>query len=257
MDMGAIYTAKTYTTEDSYNPRLDSPNGIIAADEDEPTWWQVRFPGQNSIYEVSALTLKKRGDCCKDKVINRIQLEYSTDQGDNWIKYQNGKYFSTGQKPEDDADKEKTIMINPPMRGNTFRVHIDKSNDDPIGGRFDFWVVKIQDSFKKTSKIELGECYRFKSNHGHYMIHSEDKILSAHYQSTYKMRDSIFRTSEVMNNGAVTLESMTHHGKFFVWNKMKIHRPNKKQEEELPFMLFEIKPNDDVPGVTIKAANTN
>lgn len=58
-----------------------------------------------------------------------------------------------------------------------------------------------------------------------------------------------------MNNGAVTLESMTHHGKFLVWDKMKIHRPNKK--EDIPHMLFEIKPNDDLPGVTIKAANTN
>jgi len=90
MDMGAIYTAKTFQGENQYNPRLDSPNGVIAGLEDEPTWWQVRFPGLNSIYEVSMLTLKKRADCCKEKVITRVQLEYSPDQGSTWIKYQNG-----------------------------------------------------------------------------------------------------------------------------------------------------------------------
>jgi hypothetical protein len=87
MDMGAIYTAKTFLGREQYNPRLDSPTGVIAGSEDEPTWWQMRFPGLNSIYEVSMLTLKKRADCCKDKVITRVQLEYSTDQGANWIKY--------------------------------------------------------------------------------------------------------------------------------------------------------------------------
>ena len=69
MDMGAIFSAKTFLSKEKYNPKLDSPTGIIAGDEDEPTWWQVRFPGQNSIYEVSMLTLMKRADCCKKKVI--------------------------------------------------------------------------------------------------------------------------------------------------------------------------------------------
>jgi hypothetical protein len=38
---------------------------------------------------------------------------------------------------------ERNIKIDPPMLGNTFRVHIDKEQDDPIAGRFDFWVTKI------------------------------------------------------------------------------------------------------------------
>lgn len=70
--MGAIYTAKTFTSKNNYNPRLDSPTGVIAGMEDEPTWWQVRFPGQNSIYEVSEFILKKRADCCKEKIITRV-----------------------------------------------------------------------------------------------------------------------------------------------------------------------------------------
>ena len=143
MDMGAIYTAKTFQGQNLYNPRLDSPNGVIAGLEDEPTWWQVRFPGLNSIYEVSMLTLKKRADCCKEKVITRVQLEYSPDQGSTWIKYQNGRFFNTGQQAGDDPEMERNIKIDPPMQGNTFRVHIDKEQDDPIAGRFDFWATKI------------------------------------------------------------------------------------------------------------------
>jgi hypothetical protein len=38
---------------------------------------------------------------------------------------------------------ERNIKIDPPMQGNTFRVHIDKEQDDPIAGRFDFWTTKI------------------------------------------------------------------------------------------------------------------
>jgi hypothetical protein len=115
MDMGGIYTAKTFRSQEKYNPRLDSPVGVVAGDEDEPTWWQVRFPGQNSIYEVSGLTLKKRADCCKQRVITYVQLEYSPDQGSTWIKYQGGKHIQTGQLPEDDSELERNIQLDPPM----------------------------------------------------------------------------------------------------------------------------------------------
>lgn len=73
------------------------------------------------------LTLKKRADCCKEKIIERVQLEYSTDQGDTWNKYENGKFLATGQQPGDDPEMERNIKIDPPMQGNTFRVHIDAS----------------------------------------------------------------------------------------------------------------------------------
>ena len=39
MDLGGIYTAKTYLSAAQYNPRLDSPTGFVAGSEDEPTWW--------------------------------------------------------------------------------------------------------------------------------------------------------------------------------------------------------------------------
>jgi hypothetical protein len=39
MDLGAIYTSKTYLSPEQYNPRLDSPTGFVAGNEDEPTWW--------------------------------------------------------------------------------------------------------------------------------------------------------------------------------------------------------------------------
>ena len=71
------------------------------------------------------------------------------------------------------------------------------------------------------------------------------------------MRDQIFRTSDVMNNGAVTLEAISSPGKFIMYtqgnkhNTLKIHRPY--DDTDIPYMLFELKLNDDSTGITMKA----
>lgn len=52
-----------------------------------------------------------------------------------------------------------------------------------------------------------------------------------------------------MNNGAMTLESMSSPGKFLMFSKgkknptLKLHRPY--DDNQIPLMLFELNPNDD------------
>ena len=81
-------------------------------------------------YEVSKMTLKRRGDgCCGDvRILKDVQFEYSTDGGKTFQKHANGKWFPTGQTGSDKVEQEREIEINPPMRGNAFRVVIDKAH---------------------------------------------------------------------------------------------------------------------------------
>jgi len=63
MDLKAKFSASSYWDSTWSNPRLDSKTAIWS-DKDqnmEDQWWQVAMPGQG-FYDVSALTLMKRGD---------------------------------------------------------------------------------------------------------------------------------------------------------------------------------------------------
>ena len=71
------------------------------------------------------------------------------------------------------------------------------------------------------------------------------------------MRDQIFKTSTEMKDGAMTLEAVSSPGKFLMYTQgnkhstLKIHRPY--DETDIPYMLFELKLNDDQSGITIKS----
>lgn len=75
-----------------------------------------------------------------------------------------------------------------------------------------------------------------------------------HYQSNYRVRDSIFKTSEVDKNGAMTLEAVSSPGKFLMVaqnNKLTTHRLY--DESDIPHMMFDLKLNQDNSGITIKS----
>ena len=87
------------------------------------------MPGDEN-YEVSAMSLKKRGDgCCgqQQRQINAVSFQTS-DDGTNWYPHNDGQKYQTGQLWNDAVELERKIDIQPPMNGKFFRVIIDKEN---------------------------------------------------------------------------------------------------------------------------------
>ena len=172
MDWGATYKAKNYYSKNGskkwYNPRLDSPAGFCTPNENKgPVWWQADFPGED-MFEVSALSLKKRGDITKKnskksvRYIKSVSIEFSTDHGETWEKYKNGDQFPTGSTKKDSKDLERKIMIEPPIIANSMRVVIDPKymyNPDNrnVHGRFDFWATKVEEEKEPTEEGESND----------------------------------------------------------------------------------------------------
>jgi translation elongation factor P/translation initiation factor 5A len=54
------------------------------------------MPG-SEIYEISAMTIMKRGDdCCKERVIKAVKFQFSYDDGQTWNTHNKGKWYETG-----------------------------------------------------------------------------------------------------------------------------------------------------------------
>ena len=73
MDLGASFKAKTIWDGTWNRPRLDSTTGVHSARENNNVdqWWQVDLPGDD-FYTLSAMTIKKREDCCRDRIITHV-----------------------------------------------------------------------------------------------------------------------------------------------------------------------------------------
>ena len=79
IDFGSTFTGHSYWDGNWKNPRLDSPLGVHNAGGKrfETHWWKVDMPGDD-MYEVSSMTLQKRGDgydgCCTNRTILAVTL---------------------------------------------------------------------------------------------------------------------------------------------------------------------------------------
>jgi hypothetical protein len=103
------------------------------------------MPGQG-FFDVTALTLMRRGDTLQNwRYINDIQFQFSHDNGKTFHDFQGGKYFKTGQLPNDPFSLERVIEFETPMTGNAFRILLTHADKHVVGkgthGRFDFWVL--------------------------------------------------------------------------------------------------------------------
>ena len=103
------------------------------------------MPGQG-YFDVSAFTLMKRGDTLQNwRYINDVQFQFSHDSGKTWFDFEGGKFFKTGQLPNDPFSLERVIEFETPMTGNAFRVLLTHADKHVMGkgthGRFDFWVL--------------------------------------------------------------------------------------------------------------------
>ena len=95
IDLGATFTGQSYWDGNWKNPRLDSPRGAHnAPGKGTGThWWKVDMPGDD-MYEVSSMTLQKRGDgCCTERTILAVTFDYSEDNGATWQQHAGGKKF--------------------------------------------------------------------------------------------------------------------------------------------------------------------
>lgn len=134
-------------------------------------WLQVNMPGDKN-FEVSSMSLKRRGDgCCgnQQRQINAVSFETSQD-GSTWNPHNGGEWYKTGQVWNDNVELERRIEIDPPMIGKFFRVVIDKDHKSGpnIQGRFDLWAVEtdkepIEEESEQVGGLSIGKCYQFSS----------------------------------------------------------------------------------------------
>lgn len=76
MDLGSAFKASSYWSNAWKDPKLNSRTGIHNArgQSGVEQWWQVDLPS-NDFYEVSAMTLMKRGDNAdRNRIINAVQF---------------------------------------------------------------------------------------------------------------------------------------------------------------------------------------
>lgn len=73
MDMKSVFSASSYYNKPWSNPRLDSRHGIHSKSPTGAEWWQVDVPG-SEVYEVSKMTLLKRADGTRDRIIHYVQF---------------------------------------------------------------------------------------------------------------------------------------------------------------------------------------
>ena len=162
IDLGAEFS-QAHAWDNSWkDPKLDGPRGAHNGQgQDMGTyWWSVDLKGDD-VYEASSMILQKRGDgCCSGtpRVLTAVQFQYSLDHGLSWIDHEDGKWFETGQLPEDGKDVKRTINIEPPMHGNAFRVKMDDQHrqGSQWQGRFDIMVAKMVDPNAKLAMIDFG-----------------------------------------------------------------------------------------------------
>jgi hypothetical protein len=51
----------------------------------------------SDFYEVSSMTLMKRGDgYALDRIISAVKFQFSYDDGKHWYTHNNGKWYATG-----------------------------------------------------------------------------------------------------------------------------------------------------------------
>jgi len=107
-------------------------------------------------YEISALTLMKRGDhSYKEQFLRAVQLQFSYDEGKNWHTHNDGKWYQTTMTVTTDSKASVEITIDPPMHGNAFRILSDKDHRNQVAaGRFDLWALKTPDFKPEDLKPE-------------------------------------------------------------------------------------------------------
>ena len=94
-------------------------DGCLAMYPDD--WWQVEFPGK-STYFVEGFTIKRRESYEGEQTITAVKFEVKL--GEEW--QSDDKWYPTGLLPQDDQFTERRISINPPLKGNLFRVVLDE-----------------------------------------------------------------------------------------------------------------------------------
>lgn len=74
-------------------------------------------------------------------------MEYSNDEGVTWQDYQNGEWIATGQDQQTDHDTELSIVLDPPIQGNAFKIKTTRTyrTHDSWVLRFDFWLTPVGD----------------------------------------------------------------------------------------------------------------
>jgi hypothetical protein len=115
LELGANFTKIGVT--DSEDPKLIN-DGCLAMYPDD--WWQVDFPGES--YHVSGFTIKRRESLNGEQTITAVKFEVR--RGGEW--QSDGKWYPTGLLPQDDQFTERRISIDPPLKGNLFRVVLDE-----------------------------------------------------------------------------------------------------------------------------------
>ena len=88
----------------------------------------------------------RRGDTLQNwRYINDVQFQFSQDGGKTFHDFEGGKWFKTGQLPNDPFSLERVIEFETPMTGNAFRILLTHADNHVVGkgthGRFDFWVL--------------------------------------------------------------------------------------------------------------------
>ena len=134
-DFGALFTAKSFYSDEFKDPSLDGSKGIISEKgwgrdtywKTIPSqWWQVAMPGRK--YYFTQFVLQKMGDR-EDaenlaRIIKAVQFEYSDDD-ETWQKFKDGEWVQTGQTADVGKDHKLFIDIDPPIYAQMVRVVMD------------------------------------------------------------------------------------------------------------------------------------
>lgn len=135
------------------NSALDSKTGFYNNDDDngKEFWITTKFP-EGALYDVSQFIIKKIDHkCCTKKTMDGFIISYYN--GNEWTKYNDGQVVKTGQLPDDDVEKERTIEFNPPLRASQIKLtnpRNQRSTDNSMG-RIDFIVNGPKEVEKKSA----------------------------------------------------------------------------------------------------------
>ena len=160
MDLGATTSQQSKWSEPWAALRLDSKTGFHMGQQDckdKKDFW-IQFDLKKPS-EVSQVILKRRADNDKpqlqkesfsmsDRLIDMIKVEYKNGN-EKWTQYKDGALIPTGQKPEDKAELERVMELEP-FVANAIKITFPakhshtKFDEGYIGGRIDLLAAEAK-----------------------------------------------------------------------------------------------------------------
>jgi hypothetical protein len=160
MDLGATTSQQSKWSEPWAALRLDSKTGFHMGQQDckdKKDFW-IQFDLKKPS-EISQVILKRRADNDKpqfqkesfsmsDRLIDMIKVEYKNGN-EKWTQYKDGALIPTGQKPEDKAELERVMELEP-FVANAIKITFPanhshtKFDEGYIGGRIDLLAAEAK-----------------------------------------------------------------------------------------------------------------